>query len=211
MNTIKVGNFTADGGIINLPLGFIPDYFQLHNVGEGTNPNMYQWFRAQEQVMATTMQEGMITTGTSGVVTLAADDAGIIAYESSAQGPTVTTWTKAVGDAATAATATAPGTYVKPSVASDGDRGSIFECVTAGTSAATEPTWPDADGEQVTDGTTVWEKVNVSLQRVGYQGVVIQDNIQTDGEENFYLALQATQSVDHGDVDGWTDGIDPNA
>jgi hypothetical protein len=205
MDNIKVGNFTADGGIINLPLGFIPDYFQLHNVGEGTNPNMYQWFRAQEQVMATTMQEGIITTGTTGVITLAADDAGIIAYSTGSQAPTVDTWTKAVGDAAVA------GDYVKPSVASPSDRGSIYVMITAGTSDATEPIWPDADGGQILDGTCLWEKVNVSKQRTGYQGVVIQDNIQTDGEENFYLALQATQSIDHGDVDGWTDGIDPNA
>ena len=205
MDNIKVGHFTADGGIVNIPIGFIPDYFQLHNVGEGTNPNMYQWFRQQEQVMGDTMQEGMITTGTTGVVTLAAADAGIIAYSTGAEGPTVTTWTQAAADAASA------GAYFKPSVASSADRGSIFELTTAGTGTAVEPTWPDADGETVTDGTNVFTKVNVSKQRFGYQGVVIQDNIQTDGEENFYLALKANQSINHGDTDGWTDGIDPNA
>jgi hypothetical protein len=204
-DNIKVGNFTADGGLINLPLGYIPDYFQLHNVGEGTNPNMYQWFRAQEQVMGTTMQEGMITTGTSGIVTLAAADAGIIAYDTGAEAPSIATWTQTLADAAAA------GAYFKASVASDADRGSIFELTTAGTGTAVEPTWPEADGATVTDGTNVFTKVNVSKQRIGYQGVVIQDNIQTDGEENFYLALKAIQSIDHGDVDGWTDGIDSDA
>ena len=209
-NQIKTGNFLADGSLINLPIGFIPDYFQMHDVGEGTNPNMVQWFRRQQVNSATGEQEGMLTTGTSGAVTLLADDGGITAFETGSQIPTVTTWTKAVGDAATARSATAAGTYVKPSVANKADRGSIFECVTAGTSAATEPTWPDADGEQVLDGTTVWEKVNVSKQRAGYQGVVIAGALMTDGREMYYLALSGA-SVDHGDVDGWTDGVDPNA
>ena len=207
---IKVGHFTADGSLINLPIGFIPDYFQLHDVGEGTNPDMVQWFREQESSEATGSQEGMLTTGSSGVVTLLADDGGITAFNAGSESPTVTTWTKAVGDAATARTATAAGTYVKPSVANVADRGSIFECVTAGTSDAAEPTWPDADGEQVTDGTTVWEKVNVSKQRTGYQGVIIAAGIQTGGREMYYLAM-AGDSVDHGDVDGWSNGTDPDA
>ncbi|KKL50078.1 hypothetical protein LCGC14_2309070, partial [marine sediment metagenome] len=33
----------------------------------------------------------------------------------------------------------------------------------------------------------------------------------TNGQEVYYLALQADQVVDHGDVDGWTSGIDPDA
>lgn len=216
-NQIKVGHFEADGGIINLPIGFIPDYFQMHDIGEGTNPDMFQWFREQQIHEASGSQEGMLTNGPDGVVSLMADDAGITAYETSAQTPTIEEWTKARGDAATARTATAVGTYIKPTVGAtdDGggvaDRGSIFECVTAGTSSATEPTWPNADGENVTDGTTVWKKVNVSLQRGGYQGVVIQDDINSDAREMYYLALQADQSVDHGDTDGWTDGIDPDA
>lgn len=207
MNKIKTGHYEQDGGIINLPLGFIPDYIELAN-RDGTNTTFYKWYREMSKE-ATGSQEGIsITEGTTADM---ADDAGIVAFNTGSEGPTVTTWTQSVGSAATARTATAAGTYVKPSVASTADRGSIFECVTAGTSAATEPTWPAADGEQVTDGTTVWEKVNVSKQRGGYQGVVVQDNIQTDGQEMYYFAVQANQSVDHGDVNGWTDGTDPDA
>lgn len=207
---IKSGNFTADGALINLPIGFIPDYFQMHDVGEGTNPDMVQWFRRQESVQGTGEQEGMLTTGSSGVVTLLADDGGITAFNAGSESPTVEEWTEARSTAATARTATSPGTYIKPTVANVADRGSIFECVTAGTGASTEPTWPDSDGEQVTDGTTVWEKVNVSKQRVGYQGVVIAAALMTDGREMYYLAVEG-DSVDHGDVDGWTDGTDPDA
>lgn len=209
-NQIKVGHFEPDGGLINLPLGFIPDYFTMHELGGGDAAVVQTiWFRAQESDEASGEQEGW--TNTEGTTDVLADAGGIKAYSTGSQTPTVTTWTKAVGDAATAKTATAAGTYVKPSVASDGDRGSIFECVTAGTSSATEPTWPTADGENVTDGTTVWKKVNVSLQRGGYQGVVIAAALMTNGQEMYYLALQADQSVNHGDVDGWDSGIDPDA
>jgi hypothetical protein len=211
MNKIKVGQFTPDGSTdIALPLGFIPDYIRLEEVGEATNPNFVTWFRAQESD-ATGDQAGQYLTGSTGVVTKLADGAGIAAYSTSSESPTVTTWTTAVSTAATARTATAAGTYVKPSVASSSDRGSIYECVTAGTGGASEPTWPDADGEQVTDGSTVWEKVNVSKQRIGYEGVLIDAAILTDSEEMYYIAYQADQSVDHGDTDGWVSGVDPNA
>lgn len=206
-NQIKVGHYEADGGIINLPLGFIPNHFRL--LAMITNPLIYEWWRSQQTEEATGAQEGVIDT--AGTKTLAADDAGIIAYDTGSQVPTIEEWTEARATAATARTATAAGTYIKPTVANAADRGSIFECVTAGTGGSTEPTWPDADGENVTDNSVVWQKVNVSLQRGGYQGVVIQDNIQTDGQEMYYVALLADQDVDHGDVDGWGSGIDPDA
>ncbi|KKM81307.1 hypothetical protein LCGC14_1331100, partial [marine sediment metagenome] len=105
----------------------------------------------------------------------------------------------------------APGTYVNPTVSSSADRGSIFECVTAGTTGSTEPTWPDSIGENVTDNSMVWKRVDKSLQRGGYQGVIIAAAVQTNGQLMYYLAIQSDQSVVHGDVDGWTDGIDPDA
>ncbi len=210
MNKIRVGHYEADDGLVNLPIGFIPDVYDMDEVGT-TNPDHVRWYRAQEGAEASGSQEGMITNGADGVITKLADAGGIIAYNTGVQVPTIEEWTKARGDAATARTATKPGTYIKPTVSSVADRGSIFECVTAGTSAATEPTWPDADGENVTDGTTVWQKVNVSLQRGGYEGVVIAAALNSNGQEWYYEAKQANTSVDHGDVDGWVDGIDPDA
>ena len=98
-----------------------------------------------------------------------------------------------------------------PSVSNAQDRGSIYESVTSTGAVVTEPVWPSADGEQVTDdGSNVWEKVNVSKQRAGYQGVVIAAALMTNGREMYYVAL-AGDSVDHGDVDGWASGIDPDA
>lgn len=42
-----------------------------------------------------------------------------------------------------------------------------YECVTAGTSAATEPTWPNALGKTVNDGTVVWKCVSLLQIRTG--------------------------------------------
>ena len=211
MNKIKVGRFTPDGSTdIAVPVGYVPDYIRFEEVGNATNTNVITWFKMQESDV-TGDQAGSYYTGSDGIVTQLGDGAGVAAYNSDAQGPTITTWTTAVSTAATAATATAPGTYVKPSVASTSDRGSIYECVTAGTGGATEPTWPDSDGEQVTDGSTVWEKVNVSKETYGYEGVLLDAAVMTDGQKMYYIAYQADQSVDHGDTDGWTSGVDPDA
>lgn len=206
MNKIKVGHYEQDGGLVNLPVGFIPDYIELAN-RDGTNTTFHKWWREMSKE-ASGSQEGIsITEGTTADL---GDAAGISAYNTATEGPTVTTWTTTVATNATARTATAPGTYVKPSVASVADRGSIFECVTAGTGGAAEPTWPDSNGENVTDNSVVWQKVNVSKQRLGYQGVVVAAALQTNGQEMYYLAIGANWSVDHQDVDGWTDGIDPS-
>lgn len=207
-NIIKVGQYLQDGGLINLPIGFVPDYIELAN-RDLTNTIFIKWWKLMETDDISGSQEGIsITEGTTADL---ADAGGITAYDTGAQTPTIEEWTTARSTAATARTATAAGTYIKPTVSSVADRGSIFECVTAGTGGATEPTWPDADGENVTDGSTVWKKVNVSLQRGGYQGVVIAAALMTDGQLMYYKAVLADQAVVHGDVDGWTDGIDPDA
>ena len=226
MNKIKTGHFLGDGGIVNLPIGFIPDYFRMCDI-DSTTTNaavaIHEWFRSMQAHEATGSQEGWaLGFATLGYTTLHADDAGIIAYAASSQRPPIGIW-EASGSTIdtrdgttltiTAKTATAPGTYVNPTVASKADRQAIFEAVTVGgNTGSTEPDWNNvAIGANVTDGSIVWKRVDVSLQRGGYQGVVIQDDIQTNSHEYYYLAIQSNWDVDHGDVDGWTDGIDPNA
>ena len=217
MDQVKVGHWTADGGNVNIPLGFVPSYFMFMNIGEGTNPSKYEWWSSQQTDEAAQSQEGTIITGSSGVITLSADDAGITAYDTGTEGPEVLAYTTTVGDAATERTNTKPGSFVKPSTTgviadgSDADRSLIFECVGEGTAVA-EPTWPTAVGAQVTDGSggNTFELVVEPTGRAGYQGVIIADNIQTNGQECYYLAISAGRDVDHGDVDGWVDGIDPN-
>jgi hypothetical protein len=212
-NGIRVGHWEADGADVNIPIGFIPDHIRIVEVGV-TNPNMYEWFERQEDDQASGAQEGNILTGSTGVVTQSADSQGIIAYDTGSQVPTVEEWTQARGNAATARTATAAGTYIKATVGALNDAGqvtdreAIFECVTAGSSAATEPSWPSRIGGQVTDSSVVWEMVNAARLRVGYQGIVVAAEIQTNSREYYYIAEKAHDSVDHGDVDGWPSGVD---
>lgn len=208
MNKIKVGHFEPDGQLINLPLGFIPDYFFMAEIG-ATNPLLYHWWRAQETDEASASRQGILDT--AGAKTLIGSGDGITAYNTGTQAPTINEWTTSRATAATARTATQAGTYIKPTVSNAADRSAIFECVTAGTGSGTEPTWPDAVGENVTDNSVVWQRVDRSLERIGYQGVIIGATPQNDGQEMYYVAMQANQSIDHGDVDGWASGIDPDA
>ena len=214
MNQIKVGHFEADGGLVNLPLGFIPDYIKVVDFFTDTNIEINYWWRRMEQDQGTGKQEGYSVL--EGITANLADAGGITAYNTGAQSPASGTGAGQLAEWAastsyTARTATAPGSYVKPTVSSPTDRGAVFECVTGGTSGSTEPTWPDAIDETVLDSTPVWKRIDLSLQRGGYQGVVIAAALTTNGQEVYYLALQADQVVDHGDVDGWGSGIDPNA
>ena len=213
-NGIRTGVFLADGGLINLPLGYIPDYFKLMDLNTSTNIVFYEWRQRQEGDMATGLQEGVSIT--EGVTARLADDGGITAYDTGTQSPTVTEWTTAVSTAATARTATAAGTYVKGTTSGTDntgatvDREAVFECVTAGTGGSTEPVWPSAVGGQVTDGSTVFEKVNADFLRTGYQGVTVAAALMTNSRYYFYIAIKAHDSVNHGDVDGWPSGIDDN-
>lgn len=211
-NQIRTGHWIADGSDVNIPLGFIPDYFKMMDFNTSTNIIFYEWWQRQESDLATGLQEGVSIT--EGITARLADDAGITEFNTGSQTPTVNEWTTARATAATARTATAAGTFLKGTVGSLNntgqvtDREAIFECVTAGTSSGTEPTWPSAIGEQVLDNDVRFEMVNEAKFRKGYQGVTIADNIQTDGREYFYLALKAHDSINHGDVDGWVDGVD---
>ncbi|MFA5382059.1 MAG: hypothetical protein WC356_02755 [Candidatus Micrarchaeia archaeon] len=204
MNQIKTGKLTGDNGLVYLPLGFIPNYFKMiYRGASSTNAVVYEWFK-QFGELATIIDGWSFTDGVDAEI---ASASGIAAYDSAAQAPTITSWTQAVGSAATARSVTAHGTYVRPSSTSNTDRSAIFECVTDGTSAATEPTWPAGIGEQVTDGSTVWERVNVPETRVGYQGVRIAATMVADGYEAYFIAIESDEDVDFGDVDGWVGGV----
>lgn len=211
-NGIRVGHFEADGELINLPLGFIPDYFQLVDFHTDTNIEINHWFERMEDDQASGKQEGFSVK--EGVTANLADAGGITAYNTSSQAPTVNEWTSARATAATARSGTAAGTFLKATVGALNDAGqvvdreAIFECVTAGTSSGTEPTWPSRIGGQVLDSDVLFEMVNEPKFRKGYQGVTIAAALMTDGQECYYLALKAHDTVDHGDVVGWTDGID---
>jgi hypothetical protein len=212
-NQIKIVRFEGDGGDVNIPIGFVPHLSRLVNITP-TNPMIYETFRLMEEYEASGSKEGYQINGADGIVTKRSDSQGIIAYDTAAQLPTVTQWTEAVGNAATARSATARGTLVKATVGAvdqDGavvDRSAIFECTTDGTSAATEPVWNTVPDGITTDGTTKWQIVtDKALGRVGYKGVTIASEIASNS--NFFYAefVEADVETDLGDTDGWIGGV----
>lgn len=211
MNQIIVGHFTPDGALIYLPIGFVPDRFTLIEWGAADAAmKIYHWFERNEDDEASGSQEGMSLT--EGATAHLADDGGIVAYDTGSELPTITEWS--AGATAVARSATAHGTYYKATTSgvdangNEIDRSEIFECVTAGTTHTSEPVWPTVIGANgPSDNGVVWQKVNVATLRGGYKGVRIAAALMTNGQEMYFEAIQADQSVDLGDVDGWTGGI----
>lgn len=82
----------------------------------------------------------------------------------------------------TASTAYTVGQTIVPT----SPNGRLYQCTTAGTSAATQPTWPTTDGGTVTDGTAVWTEMTptfeagtiteVSATSTGYARVAVASN-----------------------------------
>lgn len=224
MTRTKVGHLECDGGDFYIPIGFVPDFFFAADLSP-TNPMIHFWWERQQDDMATGSQEGTQINGADGVVTKHADDAGIQAYDSSGRRPEVGLWeassatlTALSGNTLTitARTVTAPGTLCRGTTSgvdetgATVDREALFECVvTSGNTGASEPTWPVEVEGRVVDGSCTWELVvDQALGRYGYQGVLIADDINTNGQELFYLAIDCDNSVDHGDVDGWPGGVE---
>ena len=214
MARVKTGHYEQDGGLIYVPVGFVPSRVLLIDFHTSTHIIFYWWFSAMETDMASGAQEGISVA--EGITARLADDGGIIAYDGGTQLPSIGVWTAST--AYTARSATANGSFVKGGTAStslnvDGvavDRNAIFECVTAGTSDTSEPAWPVAIGaNSASDNGVVWQLVAEPEYRGGYQGFRVPAALQTDGQEAFYEAVLADSDVDHGDVAGWASGISP--
>lgn len=60
----------------------------------------------------------------------------------------------------TASTAMTTSDYVVPVT----HNGRLYKCTTAGTTGATQPTWPTTDGGTVTDGTVVWTEQTLAME-----------------------------------------------
>ncbi len=193
------GSFIADGNAVNLDLGFVPDKFRAW-VALGGTILVMEWFKDLANNVTASGQFGITdTAGTKSLNATAA--AGFAAYDGgivqkvllpspSGDGETAASlpnpWTQARSTAATARSATALGTIIKPTT--NNVTGYIYECTTAGTGGATEPTWPTSKGEYVTDGSTIWITRDEKVKNISAKGVTIGASIGTDSDEWSYEA-----------------------
>jgi len=200
----------ADGLAVNLELGEIPDRAMLFVNTEATNPDIYFWFRG---MVDDDSMNGLLLTGSSGVVTRMTSEAtGIIAYDSgviigvNVISPvpgaedifaSVADWTEAGVTAATARSATAVGTIIRPTI----HNGRVYECTTAGTSSGTEPTtYTTVLGETVTDNDVVFTCIDENVAQKSAAGLTIGATTQTDGGENYIWVERSANHRDRGDA-----------
>ena len=225
MNQIVTGHWLADGGDVYIPVGFSPDYVEV--IEMANPPIVYKFHKRMDEAGATGSQEGISIVGSSGAFARLADAGGIQPYDSASQLPAIGLWraeNSAILNKATLAsitivarTSTKRGTLTKGTKDGDNEDGAVvdqdalFECVAvSGNTGSSEPGWPVVEGDQVVDGSVTWEKVSEPLGRVGYQGFLIVAALQNNGEECYYLAIDADSVKDHEDVDGWVDGVYEN-
>lgn len=215
-NQIKIGRFESDNGLVNIPIGFLPDVVFLFADGGSTgNMVQYTWFKLMEDIDSL---EGFKKDDNTDSELGAGS--GISAYNSSSEAPTVLEWSESVAEDATARGVGVRGTLCKATVSGVDDlgnrmdRSAIFECVVDGTGNANEPPWPRVVGERVTElggDTTVWERVDdVALRRAGYQGFTLAGAMTglADGNIGYFIAIASGGNViDFGDVDGWASGV----
>ena len=206
MSQITTAYFIADGAAVYLPVGYVPDYALLVLWGADTAVDFYTYFKLIEDEGAAACAGGVLVN--EGATDVMAHDSGLSAYDTATGAPTISAWS--ASSTPTARTSTAHGTYVRPTIGNTQgfDTSAIFECVTAGTGAATEPTWPKTPSEQVTEGSNVWERVDgdAVITRAGYKGLAV-DVAVSDSVECTLLAIEADHAWNWGDVVGWTDGV----
>lgn len=80
-NNVAMAEFlskTSSAGVVNVELGFVPDYVCLIADVDGTNPIRYEWINSTEFPLVGTAALSLLTTGSSGIVTR--DTSGISVF-----------------------------------------------------------------------------------------------------------------------------------
>lgn len=207
---IKSGYFQSDGSAVNVILGFVPDFLILFNDLQDTgNPNLIMWSKAVADAELTG-QYGW-DEESSGDFTAAATGAGINAYDTSVNdyvnimspipekgkiAVQALAYTVARSEAATARSATAIGTILRPIIRN----GYVYECTTAGTAAA-EPTWSTTPGVIVADNSSVyWTCREEEVVRAGGKGFTFGGTDQSDGEHVHFIAFRTDKDKYLGDA-----------
>lgn len=81
--------------------------------------------------------------------------------------------------------------------------GRMYRCTTAGTTGASEPTWPTTEGGTVADGSAVWTEMTPDLEAMN-------SNV-TEVTGGSYVRVQRDPSDANWSADNATDGLTDNA
>lgn len=204
MSQIHIATFIGDGAAVYLPIGFIPDYFFMADVGDDKATVFYHWFKLLEDI-SYTYADGVKVT--EGVTDSLADGSGIESYNTTANAPTVTTWSASASP--TARSGSTHGSYYRPTrTGGKGDFSAIFECIAGTTTGSSEPSWPKDPGGTVVDNDVTWQRVDddVPMSRVGYQGIAL-DVAPDDSHYCCTLSVQADKVENWGDLVDWSGGV----
>jgi hypothetical protein len=202
--------YTGSGEILELDLGFIPDFVWLQIEGAATACVTHIWSRMLEDNGAAAIKGGMKYT--EGVTALFTHGNGIEAFEGAKKTPTIKTW--AVGMTLVAKTATTRGTFVRPSFTAGHDKSAVFECLVAGTAtiAATEPNWDTAPAlsDSLADNeasANTWQRVNVAEEVKQCAGIEIAAALAVNDTIYWGYAIRGSIVKDFGDVAKYPVGV----
>ena len=209
---IVSGTFVADNAIAaNIEIGFIPDYLELFDLT--TTLIIYRWYRALADA-ETTGQYGIQDNGAGALSMCGSAAAGFAAYENGEsmrvlipdpstgrlEPQAVNDWTTARATAATARSATAVGTIIRPTT----HNGYVYECTTAMTTGgSTEPSWGTVPGETTADGSGGagrWMCRKENQVKGGGLGFTVGASISTDSDVWAFRAERHDRMGDMGDA-----------
>jgi hypothetical protein len=201
MNT---GSFVADGNEVDVEVGFVPDFvIGFEGWEEGTFQIQY-WLRQRIDAASAVGQFGGQDAGGTKSVHAAAtngfaplDEIALrLLLPNPAGGDDLAValpnpYTVQRSTDATARSATALGTVLKPSINNSAAKlGLVYECLTAGTGSA-EPTWPTVAGGRVLDNDVEYIAREEKTENRGIKGFTLGATGQTDTDEWTWVAFAA--------------------
>jgi hypothetical protein len=201
----------GSGAAVNIELGFEPHRVEVDLVDTATNSIFYVWDGRAQQEHATAITDSteygtIITEGVTavgdttakGISLYGGADTQQVLINSPKPGAAdektdVADYTVARSTAATARSATAVGTILRPTT----HNGYVYECTTAGTGSA-EPTWGTTVGGTTTDGTTVFTCREENIVANKGVGITLGATLLTSGALFFVRCFEFDDVEDMG-------------
>ncbi len=203
---------SSNAHLVNIDLGFIPDYVDLLIGLDNTNPTRIKWWR-QQYVTEAADKYGVSIDG-GGIPTVpTAANAGISAFNTKYDGVWVpspvdsqavifrkpATWAAATNysTAHRARSATVAGDVVWPTV----KNGYVYELTTVTAAGTTEPTWTLIPGESSTDaGANVFICRKERSGTYAPQGIQIGSTLMVDSDVCLLTAILGIDRENMGDA-----------